>query len=506
MTLDEIIHQLRSAAMPPADAMRAGLPQAAELAPHIYEQLARFCRGVCLLPSDENQLFYGLHVLAAARQPELWPRLVEFARVPEEELHYLFQHNAENSLAALMVSVWDGDTDALIRLIEHADMSEIAKNALFGVLARLTFDGRITREETAAFLERFEQEGLAEEESLIWFGWEQAVTALGLTALQPALTRVWLKPACADLDANDKAEALAELSKCAADPQDSSAFDARDIKAIDDPVAALAWIERSVAALAAWQQEAAGHPSTSTQPDEDRNEDQDDDPAGAIRPHPGELAWLERFLVSRQVPAATMSLLMLDGYLMAVTIGPLEIQPSSYMPPVWGEDGSEPTWEAGLRDLVAGLLIRQCLSIRMCYAAGAEQRPLVEQAAPDDTHDLAAEWAEGFAIGMELAGDAWEPIFKDKRGAEDALAVLALCEGETEFLGRPATASERTQIIERLPRILQRIAAYWRSPTRTYPGSAPVRVQKVGRNDPCPCGSGKKYKKCCALNPPPTLN
>jgi preprotein translocase subunit SecA len=22
---------------------------------------------------------------------------------------------------------------------------------------------------------------------------------------------------------------------------------------------------------------------------------------------------------------------------------------------------------------------------------------------------------------------------------------------------------------------------------------------KVGRNDPCPCGSGKKYKKCCGL-------
>ncbi|MBN2898353.1 MAG: SEC-C domain-containing protein [Clostridia bacterium] len=23
---------------------------------------------------------------------------------------------------------------------------------------------------------------------------------------------------------------------------------------------------------------------------------------------------------------------------------------------------------------------------------------------------------------------------------------------------------------------------------------------KVGRNDPCPCGSGKKYKKCCGVN------
>jgi preprotein translocase subunit SecA len=25
-------------------------------------------------------------------------------------------------------------------------------------------------------------------------------------------------------------------------------------------------------------------------------------------------------------------------------------------------------------------------------------------------------------------------------------------------------------------------------------------IAKVGRNDPCPCGSGKKYKKCCGIN------
>jgi len=27
-----------------------------------------------------------------------------------------------------------------------------------------------------------------------------------------------------------------------------------------------------------------------------------------------------------------------------------------------------------------------------------------------------------------------------------------------------------------------------------------VKEKKVGRNDPCPCGSGKKYKKCCGVN------
>jgi preprotein translocase subunit SecA len=31
------------------------------------------------------------------------------------------------------------------------------------------------------------------------------------------------------------------------------------------------------------------------------------------------------------------------------------------------------------------------------------------------------------------------------------------------------------------------------------PGPAPFEREspKVGRNDPCPCGSGKKYKRCC---------
>lgn len=30
-------------------------------------------------------------------------------------------------------------------------------------------------------------------------------------------------------------------------------------------------------------------------------------------------------------------------------------------------------------------------------------------------------------------------------------------------------------------------------------GTPPQQVhkQKIGRNDPCPCGSGMKYKKCC---------
>jgi hypothetical protein len=36
--------------------------------------------------------------------------------------------------------------------------------------------------------------------------------------------------------------------------------------------------------------------------------------------------------------------------------------------------------------------------------------------------------------------------------------------------------------------------------TRDYRQSKIVRTEKVGRNDPCPCGSGKKFKACCGKN------
>ena len=35
---------------------------------------------------------------------------------------------------------------------------------------------------------------------------------------------------------------------------------------------------------------------------------------------------------------------------------------------------------------------------------------------------------------------------------------------------------------------------------REYRDANIAHSEKIGRNDPCPCGSGKKYKKCCGKN------
>ena len=62
------------------------------------------------------------------------------------------------------------------------------------------------------------------------------------------------------------------------------------------------------------------------------------------------------------------------------------------------------------------------------------------------------------------------------------------------------------QILGVIPRVQSTARVEVAKPTSTGPVGAakvvrkPATSSKVGRNDPCPCGSGKKYKKCCGLN------
>ena len=104
-------------------------------------------------------------------------------------------------------------------------------------------------------------------------------------------------------------------------------------------------------------------------------------------------------------------------------------------------------------------------------------------------------WARGFALGVWLSEADWEPMFKDKRAAEIVMAVSALDSDDPEAFEERITPKVRSEIVEDLPTILQIIAAYWRSPDRRLSRLEPIRSTKVGRNEPCPCGSGKKFKK-----------
>ena len=110
-----------------------------------------------------------------------------------------------------------------------------------------------------------------------------------------------------------------------------------------------------------------------------------------------------------------------------------------------------------------------------------------------------------------LRMDAWKLLLKSKRDGQLLLPILALCGDENgESLLNITPDEEEDRFMEEagelIPACVTAIAAYWRGkgpkqismPLPSGSSTKPARTPtKVGRNDPCPCGSGKKYKKCC---------
>jgi uncharacterized protein len=485
MTLEEITFALKSAGAPPAGALQAGLAKADQLAPVIFALVDKLCEGIYLLPEESELLRNGLTILAAAKHARLLPYVLKLTRQPHEELDQVFPLHVPNSLTRLLLSVWEGSGDALFEAIgDDALISEV-RWAWFDVLARLTFDNIIPRERTLAFLTRLEREGAIEEGDSAWWGWEEAVIRLGATELEPALQRVWSK-VIFDLHTDEEhAESLAELHRAASDPSDPAIFDENEIRPISDPVEAVAWIERRIGAIESWEAEKS---------------EPDNDPAKSICLTGDEIDWLSGFLASRQAPETAMPFETLDGFFTALAISPELVLPTSYLPEIWGTpDGSGPVWdsEEQLRYFMR-LLTKHWNAIAVRRNADA---PHLAQINFFGEEALGKTWAQGFIVGMNLGAKAWDALMENEYVGGIATQILALATD-----GELLADSTRAAIVDELPDIVRIIAAYWRNPAAIPARKLPFRSAKTGRNEPCPCGSGKKYKKCCGVNREPTFH
>ena len=98
MTLEEITSALKSADMPPEDALRAGLAEADQLAPAVFALVDKLCDGIYLLPEESALLRYGLTLLAAAKHAGLLPHLLKLTCQPEHALEQLFPFHITHSL------------------------------------------------------------------------------------------------------------------------------------------------------------------------------------------------------------------------------------------------------------------------------------------------------------------------------------------------------------------------------------------------------------------------
>jgi len=473
MTLDDIIHELRTSTGVPKEAMRAGVAEAPALRLRIDALAAKLVDGVWLVPEDEQLLFYGLNVLAAERDTAIWPRLADILKLPDADIDRTFGDGAVETLARLILSCHAGAPSELPALVADPAVDWRAKWALFQAIARLAIDGRIDRALVANTLSRFEREEMADEDSLAWIGWIDAMSHAGLADLEPALHRVWQKRVCAHHTDADRAETLRILAAAVADPNDSHELDRHGIRAIDDPVEALRWVERI-------QEMGSGEG------------DHASDPRMGLTEY--EVDWLCGFLTSRQVRDTAMSLEMVDGFFTALIAGPDAIRPSTYLDAIWGgAERDAPAFDTKEQaEYVMGLLMRRWNAIAEGIMIGDPAPALIIDFGDTLTGQ---DWADGFLLGLDYHESLAASGKIEKHTDRLIEPILALA--GPEVYGSRISASRREKILDDLPDTILRCAAAWRPGAVAAPGTAPARSVKVGRNDPCPCGSGKKYKKCC---------
>jgi uncharacterized protein len=110
-------------------------------------------------------------------------------------------------------------------------------------------------------------------------------------------------------------------------------------------------------------------------------------------------------------------------------------------------------------------------------------------------------WAYGFVEGIQLCRKDWEPLLATPVG-QDLYRPIALL-GDDDFGPDQdeltKTPARRAKLAQQIPQAVLDLHAHW-LPLRhaVYERQLAKTLQpKVGRNEPCPCDSGKKFKKCC---------
>jgi uncharacterized protein len=197
----------------------------------------------------------------------------------------------------------------------------------------------------------------------------------------------------------------------------------------------------------------------------------------------------------------------LQGFLCAVVTTPQPLPPAEWLPHVLGDPVEDAPVEADPE--LDQLLIALHDAIAADFAAGRAVLPIVYGVNDSEESPLDyAAWTNAYLYGTEIGEQTWPELAGEY--ADDLDEIMEPFFFLNGTLGEEARKGGRvwlsqededammTRLEDTLPGLLAVVYRFWefrRAPVQ------PRQSSKVGRNDPCPCGSGKKYKQCCGAAP-----
>ncbi|MBH2009141.1 MAG: UPF0149 family protein [Xanthomonadaceae bacterium] len=215
------------------------------------------------------------------------------------------------------------------------------------------------------------------------------------------------------------------------------------------------------------------------------------------------------------LPATTMSAEMADGYLTACVVGPVPVPAHEWMEAIFGQPTLPVCADPERQHRLLQLLLQRHRDIAVSTAVALHDLtpdqlfvPLTsevdagERITPyqiDENGNRQGDWdckdwAEGFRLAM-LDHPQWDGLTNNPKNF-DLLAPIALFAEGYNPDQPELQIDEKANLPALLSLSIYNIRSFWKLHKQTH-APALREARKVGRNDPCPCGSGKKYKKCC---------
>lgn len=200
----------------------------------------------------------------------------------------------------------------------------------------------------------------------------------------------------------------------------------------------------------------------------------------------------------------------LDGFQCALITCPEMVRIAEYMPKILGvipEDAALLPTEKTLNRLLELMMQNWNCIVAELQSEGFHTPLLIR-----DEKGMAkgTDWANGFLTGTDLRRHAWGKLFEDENEFAPMIPIFALAyENHPDKTLRPYKKKIGKKLRSKLiagaaaaVKVLyeRRLQALHGNPqVETAAKTRRQRRAKVGRNDPCYCGSGKKYKNCCGM-------
>ena len=210
-----------------------------------------------------------------------------------------------------------------------------------------------------------------------------------------------------------------------------------------------------------------------------------------------------------------MTIAELNGYVAALMVCPEMILPSEWLPGVWG--GEHEFADVDEAEAKIAVVMEHYNRIARELAEHPEDYAPVLEIDPNSGETLWEPWIDGFERAMRRRPDAWEEIAlsDDEEASASVSMIVAL---NDFYFGRLELTEEAEDELDRMapgliPEFVRNLNAWTKSRQIGKRGGGdtgfragfdrdgpPAFGRKVGRNEPCPCSSGRKYKRCCSAH------